>query len=308
LTDPPPAAPGATDSPFSQGLILDPAARAREKERRRLRFNRQQVPVLRLVGFLLLALSVVFYNSAFAVPHPFAKSLFFFAAGLIYSLASWAALFFLYPLRRTPFHRIDLGDVFLVTDIFFHILVIHLTGGPDSLFIILLVTRVADQANTRFRRVLLFSHLEILGYVGLLLFLESSGEQAVPWKREAVKILVVYLFNFYVCLTARTAERMRVRQKAAIRRANAELVRRREAEAALQRRNRELETALDEIKVLRGIVPICSYCKKIRDDRGYWNQLESYLRAHSEAEFSHGICPDCVQRYFPDMADDLEGK
>lgn len=58
----------------------------------------------------------------------------------------------------------------------------------------------------------------------------------------------------------------------------------------------ELQKALKEIKTLRGIVPICSYCKKIRDDQGSWSQLEKYVHEHSEAEFSHGICPECYAK------------
>ncbi len=56
----------------------------------------------------------------------------------------------------------------------------------------------------------------------------------------------------------------------------------------------EKEEALSEIKILSGFLPICASCKQIRDDKGYWNQIESYIRDHSEAEFSHGICPDCA--------------
>ncbi|MDD2853581.1 MAG: MASE3 domain-containing protein [Desulfuromonadaceae bacterium] len=58
---------------------------------------------------------------------------------------------------------------------------------------------------------------------------------------------------------------------------------------------KSLEQALDEIKVLKGILPICSYCKKIRDDSGYWSQLEIYIRDHSDMDFSHGVCPDCMK-------------
>ena len=58
----------------------------------------------------------------------------------------------------------------------------------------------------------------------------------------------------------------------------------------------ELRQALDEIRTLRGIVPICSYCKKIRDDEGYWNQVEKYVSDHTEAKFSHGICPACFEK------------
>jgi len=63
----------------------------------------------------------------------------------------------------------------------------------------------------------------------------------------------------------------------------------------------DLHGALAEIKKLRGILPICSSCKKIRDDKGYWNQIEVYIRDHSEAEFSHGICPECAKKLFPDF-------
>jgi sigma-B regulation protein RsbU (phosphoserine phosphatase) len=63
----------------------------------------------------------------------------------------------------------------------------------------------------------------------------------------------------------------------------------------------ELHLALDHIKTLRGIVPICASCKKIRDDKGYWNQVEVYVRDHTEARFSHGICPECMKRLYPEF-------
>jgi DNA-binding NtrC family response regulator len=59
----------------------------------------------------------------------------------------------------------------------------------------------------------------------------------------------------------------------------------------------QLEKTMKELKALKGILPICSFCKKIRDDKGYWNQLEEYISEHSEAEFSHGMCPDCAKKY-----------
>jgi len=63
----------------------------------------------------------------------------------------------------------------------------------------------------------------------------------------------------------------------------------------------ELQTALAQVKQLSGMLPICASCKKIRDDHGYWTQIESYLKKHSTAEFSHGICPDCMKRLYPDV-------
>jgi CheY-like chemotaxis protein len=63
----------------------------------------------------------------------------------------------------------------------------------------------------------------------------------------------------------------------------------------------EQRLALEQIKTLRGIVPICASCKKIRDDEGYWNQVEVYVMERTEAEFSHGICPECRARLYPDL-------
>ena len=57
----------------------------------------------------------------------------------------------------------------------------------------------------------------------------------------------------------------------------------------------------DEIKTLRGIIPICSYCKKIRTDDKSWQLIEAYIREHSDAEFSHGICPECAKKFYPDI-------
>jgi hypothetical protein len=64
----------------------------------------------------------------------------------------------------------------------------------------------------------------------------------------------------------------------------------------------ELTEALNQIKTLSGLIPICAACKKIRDDKGYWNQIESYLEEHSDAVFSHGLCPECFKEYFPEAA------
>lgn len=88
-------------------------------------------------------------------------------------------------------------------------------------------------------------------------------------------------------VTALTA--FSVRRLAAFRKVNAVLV----------KRNHELEKALAEIKELRGLIPICSVCKKIRDDEDSWHQIEAYIESHSHAEFTHGICPECMRRLYP---------
>lgn len=64
-----------------------------------------------------------------------------------------------------------------------------------------------------------------------------------------------------------------------------------------------LNEAISEVKALTGLLPICGACKKIRDDKGYWNKLETYIQEHSGAEFTHSICPDCMRRLYPQIAD-----
>ncbi len=74
-----------------------------------------------------------------------------------------------------------------------------------------------------------------------------------------------------------------------------------EMQDSLAAKIEELQQAFDEIRTLRGIVPICAYCKKIRDDAGYWSQVEQYVSKHTEAKFSHGICPECFEREMKEL-------
>ena len=69
---------------------------------------------------------------------------------------------------------------------------------------------------------------------------------------------------------------------------------------------RELQKALSEVKILRGFLPICAHCKKIRDDEGYWQQIEQYIQEHSEAVFSHGICPSCAKHLYPEIMEKIK--
>jgi len=87
-----------------------------------------------------------------------------------------------------------------------------------------------------------------------------------------------------------------------------ELIERKRAEEALQEATKErekliqeLQYAIENIKTLQGLLPICSNCKKIRDDQGFWNQVEGYIMAHSDAQFTHGICPECSKLLYGDL-------
>jgi CheY-like chemotaxis protein len=78
-------------------------------------------------------------------------------------------------------------------------------------------------------------------------------------------------------------------------------IRRKRNEAERERLIGELQDALSEVKRLSGLLPICASCKSIRDDKGYWQQLEKYMGEHSAVQFSHGICPDCAHKLYPEL-------
>jgi len=76
--------------------------------------------------------------------------------------------------------------------------------------------------------------------------------------------------------------------------------------ALLEKKQTELQEALENVKTLRGFIPICAHCKKIRDDEGFWKQVETYVSEHSLATFSHGLCPACIKKYYPDIYQSLQ--
>ena len=83
-----------------------------------------------------------------------------------------------------------------------------------------------------------------------------------------------------------------------------DITERRLAEKEREKLIAELRDALANLKRLSGLLPICASCKKIRDDQGYWHQVENYMQDHSEVEFSHGICPECAAKLYPELRDD----
>jgi hypothetical protein len=111
-----------------------------------------------------------------------------------------------------------------------------------------------------------------------------------PFLRAAMFMVVAYVTSQLVLRQDRLSNELQKR--------NNELA---DMSNALHDNNKALQTALNEVKTLKGILPICASCKKIRDDKGYWNQIESYIHDHSEAEFSHGICPECVKKMYPKL-------
>ena len=117
------------------------------------------------------------------------------------------------------------------------------------------------------------------------------------------------LFESNITLQQRVEERTR-----ALEELNKDLLnefsRRKKVEEERERLIESLQKALTEVRVLSGMLPICSYCKNIRNDKGYWQEIEEYIKEHSDAEFSHGLCNDCMKKHYPSIYEDLkkEGK
>jgi PAS domain S-box-containing protein len=80
-----------------------------------------------------------------------------------------------------------------------------------------------------------------------------------------------------------------------------DITERKRAEEERERLIGQLQEALAEVKTLSGLLPMCASCKRIRDDKGYWQQIEAYIRDHSEAEFSHSVCPECAEKLYPEV-------
>ena len=84
-----------------------------------------------------------------------------------------------------------------------------------------------------------------------------------------------------------------------------DMTRRNEAQKERESLISELQAALSQIKTLSGLLPICAWCKKVHDDKGYWKKVETYVEEHSDASFTHGICPDCLKKVSPEMYEEL---
>lgn len=130
--------------------------------------------------------------------------------------------------------------------------------------------------------------LVLLGLVSILLlapFLLGSHDYGRP---ESIRFIVAFSF---VIVVAYGLEASRHRFSQLL-----------EKEQQLLRdEKKQLQAAMDEIKTLSGLLPVCAHCKKVRDDKGYWKQIEEYIQDHTDASFSHSICPICIKKHYADL-------
>jgi methyl-accepting chemotaxis protein len=133
--------------------------------------------------------------------------------------------------------------------------------------------------------------------------LEIKGKDEICDLAVSFNTLADKLKHFYASLEMQVKERTSELENANVQ-LRQEIDERKRAEAEREELIRELQGALARVKQLSGLLPICASCKKIRDDKGYWTQIEAYVRDRSEAEFSHGICPECEEKLYPECSEE----
>ena len=158
----------------------------------------------------------------------------------------------------------------------------------DEQEVYLPVTSGGQDAYVNIRGVPLYQNGELIGAI----FISEDVTQLKKDQEELIR----YRERLEEIIKARTKELLRAYQE--LQQENAE---RQKAEAEKEATIVKLQAALVQVKKLGGLLPICASCKKIRDDEGYWHQVEVYIRDHAEVEFSHGICPECMAKLYPDF-------
>ena len=159
------------------------------------------------------------------------------------------------------------------------------------------------------RRQYLMMVVYVMGLYAVLLSFELFNERQGFRIQYELFLFILYgilltwfaFFGGFVSNIRRRSRQQKVEIQKAHEEIKCEMENRERAEIEKDKLIIELKEALDTVKTLSGLLPICASCKNIRDDRGYWNQIESYIQTHSEAQFTHSICPDCAKKLYPNF-------
>ena len=256
-----------------------------------------------IASFFVFSLGYLFLLTRGFVPLFFSVIMgnFFFAFGAILRLDGVCRF-----TRGTPLQRIYYSSlaIFLLLIVFFYsifpdIVIRTFIIGVYAAFIALYISYTfivtAPSSNKKF----FYAAAALTGFLAISLiilpifFRQPPGTEIFAMgNRYAIHYLIILAFEICwgSCMLMINSQRL-----------EDEL---RQTENELRSSNMQLEKTIKEKITLSGLLPICSHCKKIRDDRGYWNQLESYIKTHSEADFSHSICPECARKHYPDLMSD----
>jgi PAS domain S-box-containing protein len=191
----------------------DPQVLARTRAQKAYRLNVLQIPTLRLLGFSLLGLGALLHNLFLLEPFSWVSVVHLATLLILYPLLSWLIIYLFFERVKL----LNLGEFFLVCDIFIYVLIVYFTGGDKSWLFFLVLSRVADHANTSFRKVLVYAHISIVSYVLMLIYVMAVEHHAIAWLGESSKIAVLYGVSLYLALATRTVEQRHLRTSDAIR-------------------------------------------------------------------------------------------
>jgi len=227
-------------SPPGADFTLEQQESGRLKAARVYHFNAYQIPLLRLIGFVAISGILLLWD--LIVPAVFAERgyLIMVATFMVYVLVSWVLLAKFYGKTGS----LDLGFCFLNTDILLYLLALYHLGVEQHWAVLILLSRVADQANRGFDRALYFAHAITLAYLLFLWYLAFAEWQPVTWNESLVVLALLYLTGIYIALTARTAEWLRNRTRKAVHTARDLLRQLQQKTAELESQTHALEHAL----------------------------------------------------------------
>jgi hypothetical protein len=215
----------------------------------------------------------------------------------------WSALLFVGAaiLRRGNAHNIRiLGRVACAGSALAGLLLLFVTGRSQSPLIPFIGVLVATLPAVTFERMataVLSSAALVIG-VGLMILADGASPNAlIAWTHTGIIALGIgTMLGIAYDRAMRTAEQQWLTLRETLERLK-------EAHASNETLVAELREALSNVKTLGGLLPVCAWCRRVRNDEGYWQQLELFLQAHSETRISHGVCPECMKREFPEMDD-----
>ena len=229
----------STNTRAPLAIEVDPEQIAAKRRRRARDTHTLVVPFLRVIGSALLSVTVYLHNRLLLRDFSLGDWLTVSAILLGYALVSWFILLVLFPRVR----RINLGDVFLTTDLVVWMAAVYYTGANHSWLFFIPLIRVADQANTTFRRALVYAHLGPLAYLGLILYVALVDNTLVSWPAEIAKITFIYAGGLYISLTARAAEGRRRTTAEAVRLARGFITKLEQKSLELEEARRHAEEA-----------------------------------------------------------------
>ncbi len=194
--------------------------------------------------------------------------------------------------------------------IFFFYIRRILTGRlKNKLFSTLLIIMAIDAFRTLFESVYFgLWYTSLVGFIPASIhnFLTRPENVFIPKSLNVVAAVLIIFILLRRWIPEETEER--IKEINYLKKLEKEINTRKQAQLEKEKLIKELRENLDKVKLLSGLLPICASCKKIRDDKGYWRQIELYIHDHSEANFSHGICPECAKKLYPEFAGTLKNK